>query len=223
MSTDNDMDDLLRDAGARWRAANPGSTTTVDFETPRGTERRNRWLIAAAAAVVVAAVGIGGTWLGTHHDHHQGAGPLAGPPDTHHGLIGTHWQLLFANSANPNSAPDVTATGYPALDIKADGTMTAGDGCNTISGPAAVEGSTIRFGDLATTAIGCVDAGVTARAAIIDNVLRGTVTWSVTDTGATPGPGSTRLTITSPSSGPNRCNRIALGTFFNSLPRSPFS
>jgi len=189
MSTDNEMDDLLRGAGSRWRAVNPGSTTTVDFAPPQPQPpRRNRWLVAAAAAVVVAGVAVGGTWLGTHrtHDNTQasGKGGKLGEPTTWGGLTGTQWAIFEVTKETSNSSDSTGAEGSSAsLLIHSDGSFTASDGCNTLSGVVTITQGSMTFGDVATTAIGCMDENVTKIASTIDAVLQGQVTWSVDNAG----------------------------------------
>ena len=58
--TDDDMDQLLRDAGARMRATAPGTVTPSPH---RDEHRRNRWIVpvtlgAVAAAVIALVVGL---------------------------------------------------------------------------------------------------------------------------------------------------------------------
>jgi heat shock protein HslJ len=57
------------------------------------------------------------------------------------------------------------------------GTFSAGDGCNTLSGAAAVNAGRIVFGSVASTAIGCIDG---ARAIeLFDRVVSGTVRFTI--------------------------------------------
>ena len=205
MSTDNDIDNLLRDAGARWRDANPGGASHVDFDaiTPatQPRERRN-WLLIASAALIVAALAVGSAWFVSSRGHSGNAKP-AGPvtPANTRGLVGTHWVLLMAGGPNENSGPVGESLAiYPPIEFNADGTVLASDGCNSISGPATIDASTIKFGALATSAMGCtLDPGDTYQEHVIQTVLQGTVSWTITDTGLTPG--SARLTITKPGAG----------------------
>ena len=205
MSTDNDMDAMLRDAGSRWRAAHSGSASSVDFDviTPVAQpSRRRNWLLVASAALIVAALAVGSAWFAAGRDHSPKANP-AGPVssgDTH-GLTGIRWQLLMASGPTENSGPSGSSQGlYPPLEFNADGTVLANDGCNSISGPATIGASTITFGALATSAMGCtLDAGGTYQEHLIQTVLQGTVSWKVEDDGV--GRGSSHLTITNAGAG----------------------
>lgn len=194
MSTDDQMDAQLRDAGQRWRAANPGSTPGVDFDvlSPQTVSgpaaSRNRWLVVASAAVLVMAVALGGTWLATNrtHNHPQpvGVGDGSAEPTTWGGLTGTEWTIFDVTTESANSSDSHNASGSSAsLHIHSDGTFTGSDGCNSLSGTVQITASTLTFGPVATTEIGCLDSDVTTIATAIDRILQGQVTWSVNNAG----------------------------------------
>jgi len=204
MSTDNEMDDLLRNAGSRWRDANPADASSVDFHAvaaPEAPPRRSRWLVAAAAAVLVAGVAVGGTWLGTHHTHDNtqsvGKGDGTEEPTTWGGLTGTDWKIFEVTTETSMSSNSTGVEGSKAsLHIQSDGTFTGSDGCAPISGTVQISATTLTFADVAVAAIGCLANDVTATAAKIDAILQGQVTWSIGDAG-----GANDLSIEHPGVG----------------------
>jgi heat shock protein HslJ len=193
MNSDDQMDDLLRDAGGRWRATNPGTTHDVDFDAlaPVSGARswRTRWLVIASAAAVVAAVAIGGTWLGTHqtHDANTGAagpGDGAAEPTTWGGLTGTEWSIFDVTTETSTSSDTLGADQSTAsLHIHSDGSFTGSDGCNSMSGTARITATQLTFGPVSIPAIGCVDSNVNKVAAAVDAILQGSVTWIIGNAG----------------------------------------
>lgn len=184
------MDDRLTQAGARWRAAN-GAAAEVDFAelpapgdepfevltTPAAdapTPRRHRtrlWLaasvgVAATVAASVLIVQLGGTsGNGTPH-------PAIGSSGSQ--LSGIDWTLAEIEFG---SKP-ITASG--AASVRVDGDQVRGnDGCNHFGGTISVFATTLTIGDLATTAMGCLDPSVGQTTEAVHAVLTGTVDWSV--------------------------------------------
>ena len=198
MSTDDGMDAMLHDAGNRWRAANPASASTVDFDaaTPvaQSSPRRN-WLLISSAAVIVAAIAVGATWLGTRGDTdgsstHQVVGgaqstPVAdGGPVAQGGLVGPTWKIFDVTTTTTRGSDGLDASDSTAsLTFNADGTFTGSDGCNSLSGAASITSSSITFTDVASTAMGCLDDNVTKLDGPIDAILQGTVEYSIGDAG----------------------------------------
>jgi heat shock protein HslJ len=75
--TDEQMDARLRAAGKRWRTANtavaePSEPSEVELAPPAPNRRRNWWAIASAA-VVVAALALGGILFARSHDNGNSA------------------------------------------------------------------------------------------------------------------------------------------------------
>ena len=217
MITDHEMDDQLRAAGNRWRAAQPDDTRSVDVATfsagagaGAAPARRTRWIAAAAAAVVVAGIAVGATMFGSskHHTPTSGALPAVLSPEGQQ-LVGTEWTLVSATTTAVLTPAVKNAELVPqaALHFAADGAVTASDGCNTISGPSTISASTIEFGELATTAMGCL---ANPDGQLIDEVLQGDVSWGIAAS-AGPSPASLQLTIT----------RAGLGTLVYSRSLQP--
>ena len=180
--TDEQMDARLHAAGERWRATDdamtPGVATAVridglpDTERPAPRRRHARLAVAASIAVVLGAAGVvvalvhGGT-SSPAHPATNGATPPAALS-----LYRTDWRLV-------DPAPPAGAAPKQAwLLIDADH-FGAGDGCNSVSGEVRVGTGSIRFGAVASTAIGCLDGPWTQITATIDRVLNGAVSWSI--------------------------------------------
>ncbi len=80
------------------------------------------------------------------------AEPLPGPgPDdpAGAGLPGTTWVLTALGGSED------TADIFPTLEFGADGTVSGFAGCNTYNGSYSLEGTTLSFGPLASTKMGC--------------------------------------------------------------------
>jgi heat shock protein HslJ len=94
-------------------------------------------------------------------------------------LQGTAWQLDGIRTGETMaSVPSGQTT--PTLSITTDGTVTVHTGCNSGGGSATVSGSTITFGPLRTTKKACPEAEQQTESAVL-TVLRGTVSWSITE------------------------------------------
>ncbi|MEO6884756.1 MAG: META domain-containing protein [Jatrophihabitantaceae bacterium] len=191
------MVDRLARAGDRWRAAN-GAAAEVDFaalgvgaldvgggdepfdvlatpaaDAPTPRRRRRLWLaasvgVAAAVAAAVLVVQFGGT-------------PGDGVPDPAIGgsgtqLIGTDWTL----SAIELGTQSITPAGAAALRIDG-GQLGGNDGCNHFGGTVTVSAKTLTIGDLAFTAMGCLDPSVTRTSNAVHAIATGAVGWSISD------------------------------------------
>jgi heat shock protein HslJ len=173
--TDDDLDGRLVAAGQRWRAGNP-SIATVDVDAldlvelgaePIGSDRRVRWLAAGVAAVVVAAIALA---LALVPDDSNPA-----PTDTGAAVLkNSHWALsAFSSADRAVSSPIGLGLSFTSDRVQAD------DSCNTLSGRVAVTDSSLRFGELASSAVGCAQSRTAQLATAVDAVLQGTVSWSV--------------------------------------------
>jgi heat shock protein HslJ len=92
-------------------------------------------------------------------------------------LTGTKWTLdtVVGTGGTASSVPvGVTAT----MTFSADGKVSGSTGCNTFSGTAAVNGSQITFGEVASTRRACNGAAGSVEADII-RVLTGTATFRI--------------------------------------------
>ena len=179
MLTDDDLDTRLRAAGERFRAR---ASEPARVTPPRHTRRRRMPLLtAAASAAVVIGLVVAITQLTGRSAPHGGAAPGHATP-----ITGVHWHLTAAADAKGNSVP---VTGQVELFID-NATLTANDGCNAIGGPVQLRGNELRFGNLISTAMGCLGAGEQVR--VVDAVLRDTVSYAIE--------GGT-LTLTKPGTG----------------------
>lgn len=180
MLTDDDLHARLHAAGERFRAR---TSEPAPLNTRRRPRRRLLPALAGAASVaVVVGLVVGITQLTGRSTPHGAAAPGHATP-----IAGVHWQLVAAADARDRPVP---VSRQVALFIH-DGTVSANDGCNAIGGPVQlVGGEGLRFGNLISTTMGCLDAGAQER--VVDAVLRGTVSFRI-DAG--------RLTITKPGSG----------------------
>jgi len=197
MSTDDRMDSLLQQAGAAWREQH-GTPAEVHFDeladvrtdaqpivaTQASRRPHRRVTVWASAAAIAAAVVVGAFVVG------RGAGHNAPAPAGQSALTGTDWQLTALRG--PDGA---------ALDVVSPAILTVGtdriggtDACNNIDGPATFDPSEIHVGEMATSAMACINrpGGFDAEVALIHAVLTGSVGWSVT---------GDELTLTKPGVG----------------------
>lgn len=141
--TDEQMDARLRAAGARWRETNAGvavSEPVVAERTEAATLRRpaKKWGLLASAAVVAAALVVGGTFvLRDVHDSPAPSGDAAA-------LEGHVW-LLDGKGA--------TASLY----IDRDGNLVADDECRLIGGHAAIDGNAMTVSGQVVRDKSCTD------------------------------------------------------------------
>ena len=82
-----------------------------------------------------------------------GTGPTSSAGD----VQGTSWTLVSINGEPPSADPAPTLTFDDARNVSGSA------GCNTYTGSATVEGSSISFSPLASTRMACPDAAVTAQ------------------------------------------------------------
>jgi heat shock protein HslJ len=180
--TDDELDTMLHAAGERWRASHTDAVDVaperlgdgvVDIEPgppPPARARRRTWWAAAAsaaAAVLVAVLAVVLARAGADGDHTAASdgGPLAGT-----------W-----NATTLTDAGAATRLVAPITVTLTDHEISGTDGCNHLGGPVRVSGDTIVIGDLASTAMGCIDrpAGFDEAVAFVHRLLSGTVHWSV--------------------------------------------
>lgn len=200
MSADEHADELLCRAGEQWRSQHP-APAAVDFATitatapasggneppvvpithpapTRGWPSRRRTQVWVASVVAIAAaivatllvVRLGGT------SKHGGPGTT---PATA-ALSGTDWTLTGLRKADGTSLAVISPA---SLTFAGDGASIAGtDGCNHFGGTVTIRAGDIAIGNIASTAMGCVDrpAGFADEVALIDAVLNASVQWSVT-------------------------------------------
>lgn len=171
-----------------------------DRRHPSRGRRLKLWLaasvgVAAAVAATILIFQFGGAGQYTRPGPLGAAGTNA--PHTASGagstLIGTDWTLV---QVTPAGKPAQRAVIGAPFRIDSAGQMVANDECNTISGPVTVTSSVLRFGDLASTAMGCLDPGFSPPRAeqtrVINAVLSAQASWSIT---------GERLTITKAGAG----------------------
>jgi heat shock protein HslJ len=87
-------------------------------------------------------------------------------------LPGTSWNLVELGGSVP--AGDAKET----LVFGADGTVHGNAGCNTFNGTPTIDGSTIRFGPLATTRMACPEPAMSVESAYLAG-LAGATTWRI--------------------------------------------
>ncbi|TAM90273.1 MAG: META domain-containing protein [Jatrophihabitans sp.] len=202
--TDHDLtgsdpiDARLRAAGAAWReqhrqgavvdvaalpaiagrgAPAPAGDDVVDIApvAPGPPRRRGRWIAAVlTAAALVAAVVIGLVLTRSGGGTSRRPAPAGGVVAA--GLTGLTWQLVSVRSGGTTTA---MAPGPAFLAFDAAGGVKGHDGCNYLFGPVTLHGTQLSFGDIASTAMGCLDPN--AARPVIDAVLSGTVEFTVKD------------------------------------------
>lgn len=87
-------------------------------------------------------------------------------------LVGTEWRVLELNGKIAD--PQVTST----LAFDAGGAVNGNGGCNTFRGDVAIEGMTMKFGQLASTMMACEEAKSTQEA-LFHAALSRTTSYSV--------------------------------------------
>jgi heat shock protein HslJ len=113
--------------------------------------------------------------------------PVARP----NSLTGTTWQLTGATSGTaplrlaPNDAE-------LRLGFVNSGKIDYDDGVNDAEGPVTIGPHTLRIGGLIISAVGCTHSAVCTQAGVIDRVLSGTTSWSIS---------GDRLTVTKAGAG----------------------
>jgi heat shock protein HslJ len=101
----------------------------------------------------------------------------ATPGPTDAGLADTAWVVTSIDGQ-----PALPAS-PPTLAFGADGMVSGTGGCNQYTGPYQVDGSSIRFGDLASTLMLC-EGQVGAQETAFMAALGGATTWRIDDAGA---------------------------------------
>ena len=98
-------------------------------------------------------------------------------------LTGTEWSIFEVTNETSNSASSINADGSKALiSISPDGELSGSDGCNALSGRVTMTPTTITIPALGTTFANCLGQ-VGKIASVIDDVLQGTSTWTVSNAG----------------------------------------
>lgn len=175
--TDQQMHERLEAAGARWREQK-ATPLIADFappprQLPSVRAHRVTWLVTAAA-VIAAAVGITIPLL-------SGGGTAQPPAGDSSGLYGVRWTWSSSEVGVGGSRPlppNFDLARAPFLRFEPGGRVVGSDGCNSVSGPARVEGDAIIFGQLYRSYEICHGA-LWKQAGEINGVLRGRVTWRI--------------------------------------------
>jgi heat shock protein HslJ len=170
--TDEQMHARLRDAGERWRAA---STSVMETDEPHEITvgpasrfARRRWVTALSAAVVAAAVVLGGA-LALRHDDSGRGHHLA---EASSGVTGVDWKPVEVTTRDWPKLP----VDQGSLHVGTDGRITWNDGCNSRGGQVRVTATTLTVSDVGGTEVHCSgDPVVDALGAM----LTGTVTYSI--------------------------------------------
>jgi hypothetical protein len=171
--TDDLMDERLRAAGERWRAAHPGATDlpehSDEIDIQPSPKQRQRWITAASAAVVAAALIVGGIVIATNRDN--------APPSTHAALppaasvlAGRTWTL----------SRDASTT----LRFASDSVVIHAAGCVMSTVATHVAGHTLSFGAEIGNGSACGGPPPGAPAEHLNRILAiltGTVGWAVVD------------------------------------------
>ena len=117
--------------------------------------------------VLVAAVAF--SVIGCSQPAASGAPSASGGPPTE--LPGTSWVLQGISGAE-------LGTGVPTIEFGTDGTVSGSAGCNTYNGTYTVDGSSIKFGPLASTKMACPVADTAVETAFLAG-LAGATSWSI--------------------------------------------
>jgi len=124
----------------------------LDAETTVSTVRRRSMRVvvlplAAAAAVAAIAVGVVVAVNSDGRGHQSAAGSESA-------LVGAEWRL---ESITQDGRTTPMPSGvYPVIRFDGKGNTTGNDGCNYFDGPVAISGTTMRTGQLMSTAMGCL-------------------------------------------------------------------
>lgn len=89
-------------------------------------------------------------------------------------LAGTEWRILELDGESAD--PDVTST----LAFGTDGAVNGNGGCNTFRGDVDIEGTTMKFGQLASTMMAC-EGAKSVQEALFHEALSQTASYSVRD------------------------------------------
>jgi heat shock protein HslJ len=165
--TDELMDARLHAAGESWRSANTlavdvPNEPTEDLNIGPRRPHRGRWITYASAAVVAAALVVGGIVVASGSRDDGRTPKAAASADT--ALTGHSWVLT------DGQATLTFARGSVSLD----------DGCDAFTRRISVDGNRLTFGAHIGKARVCSPTVSEAdRLNHIENILTGTVTWSV--------------------------------------------
>jgi heat shock protein HslJ len=92
-------------------------------------------------------------------------------------LPGTSWVLVELDGAEPVGAS------APSIVFAEDGTVSGSTGCNTFSGTATIDGSSIELGPLATTRMACTDEAAGAQEQAFLLALDGVTSYTIDEEG----------------------------------------
>jgi heat shock protein HslJ len=92
-------------------------------------------------------------------------------------LPGTSWVLVELDGAEP------VAGFVPTIAFAEDGTVSGSAGCNTFSGTATIDGSSIELGPLATTRMACTDEAAGAQEQAFLLALEGVTSYTIDNEG----------------------------------------
>ena len=198
-NADEQMDARLQAAGARWRASATASArggaagTAAGFVppadeplpviTPDRRSARRRWTGIAGGIVAAAAVAAGLVWLAGGRNTR----PVQPADGDHHAnsisIARVHWQLVASIDAHGTRTDSARAATFFLDPGNRQLPLVAGDGCNTMSGPATLPKSapgTLRIGDLVTTTMACPESAASRVEGTVQAVLSGTVRYAIT-------------------------------------------
>jgi heat shock protein HslJ len=108
-------------------------------------------------------------------------------PSAAAGLPGTSWRLV---SVDGQAVGEVV----PTLIFEADGSVHGSSGCNTYSGTAAIDGSTISFGPLVSTMMGCLGPAQAVETVYVA-ALQSATSWAIDGDGQLVLDGAPALTF----------------------------
>jgi heat shock protein HslJ len=170
MRTDEQLDEQLRAAGARWRVAQQaadGERPARPYPVPARRLRRWPRAVAVAAAVAVIAAGVG--WAAADRDHSA----MTGPPAAGAAIAGSWTLQSWVSADGAQHAPARRAT----LRLAAD-RLSGSDGCNQLAGSASVGAGVLDVGQLSSTLMACPDGDL--QASVIRAVLTGPARYRLT-------------------------------------------
>ena len=172
--TDDDLDARLRAAGERWRSAHEtvatvdrtAATTSSVAETAPERKPRRHWTLLASAAVVTAAIVVGGTIV------LRGSGDGTG----------------IARATPPRSRTPSGARRRAQDHLRrpasiSDGHLVADDDCRIVTGNVAVGGDTLTVTDQVVRYKSCVDQYGPGYYEQGTQVLDGSSTYTITTPG----------------------------------------
>ena len=184
MSTTGDqtgLDGRLRAAGEHWRSAHTDAvplavaelvaTSAATSTPPSGSSSpgrsrsgwlsplRPRWIrygpIAAAILIIgaIASIAVVGRSGDENPSAHRSASPQPSTPPADSSLIGRRWQLT-GWTINHTFTPVDSVDPFEFI-VDTNDQIAGLEGCNSLSGTVLITATTIRFGEIATSTVGC--------------------------------------------------------------------